>query len=132
MSQVISVKDLSVSYDRKRVLSNIFLEIDAGNVYGVIGPNGAGKSTLFKAILGIIDINSGSIQVFDNEIDKVRKRIAYIPQKDEVDWGFPATVQDIVLMGRYPHKKLLQRLNKNDHAIANEACLLYTSPSPRD
>lgn len=121
MTQVISVKDLSVSYDRKRVLSNIFLEIEGGNVYGVIGPNGAGKSTLFKAILGIIDINSGSIQVFEKDIDKVRKRIAYIPQKDEVDWGFPATVKDIVLMGRYPHKKLLQRLNKNDHAIANEA-----------
>jgi len=121
MNTVISVKDLSVSYDRKRVLSNIFLEIREGNVYGVIGPNGAGKSTLFKAILGIIDINSGQIKVFNQDIEKVRKRIAYIPQKDEVDWGFPATVKDIVLMGRYPHKKLLQRLNKNDLNIAQEA-----------
>jgi len=106
MSSVISIKGLSVSYERKRVLSNIFLELQGGSIYGVIGPNGAGKSTLFKTILDIIQANTGTIKVFDQEIDEVRKRVAYVPQKDEVDWSFPATVMDIVLMGRYPHKKL--------------------------
>lgn len=122
MSEVsIKVQDLSVSYGKKRVLSNIFLNIESGNIYGVIGPNGAGKSTLFKSILGLIDYNAGDIDVFGTEVDQVRKRIAYVPQKDEVDWQFPATVLDIVMMGRFPHKTLLQKLSKDDYRIADEA-----------
>lgn len=117
----ISVKGLSVSYDRKRVLSNIHLSIESGNIYGVVGPNGAGKSTLFKSILELIEPNSGQIEVLGTDIEKVRKKVAYVPQKDEVDWTFPATVMDIVLQGRYPHKKILQSLNKEDRAIARSA-----------
>lgn len=117
----IKVRGLSVNYGTKRVLTNIHLEIHSGNVYGVIGPNGAGKSTLFKSILGILDYNAGDIEVLGDEIDDVRKQIAYVPQKDEVDWQFPATVKDIVLMGRYPYKKLLQRLDKKDNQIAEDA-----------
>ena len=120
-SMHIEVKGLSVSYGNKRVLTNIHLDIDAGSVYGVIGPNGAGKSTLFKAILGLIDINAGSIEVLGDNIHDVRKQIAYVPQKDEVDWDFPATVLDIVLMGRYPYKGIFERINKDDHAKAQEA-----------
>lgn len=119
--KTISVEGLSVSYERKRVLYNIYLELEAGNIYGVVGPNGAGKSTLFKSILELIDTNSGDIKVFGQDVNDVRKRLAYVPQKDEVDWKFPATVRDIVLMGRYPHKKILQRLSKEDNDIAMEA-----------
>ena len=115
---MISVKGLSVSYEKKRVLTNIFLEIESGKIYGVVGPNGAGKSTLFKAILGLIDINSGDIKVKGKDIKTQRKEVVYVPQKNDVDWTFPATVFDIALMGRYPHKKLVQRLNKQDKAIA--------------
>jgi len=86
----IEVKGLSVSYEKKRVLTNIFLNVEPGNVYGVIGPNGAGKSTLFKSILGLIDTNAGDITVLENNIEEVRKRVAYVPQKDDVDWSFPA------------------------------------------
>lgn len=122
MSQnIITIKGLSVSYDRKRVLSNIFLNIESNSIYGLIGPNGAGKSTLFKSILGIIEPNSGEIIIKGKDISDVRKLIAYVPQKDDVDWDFPATVKDVVMMGRYPHKKLLQRLNKEDHQITNDA-----------
>lgn len=121
MKTHISVKGLSVNYGTKRVLTNVHLDIHSGNVYGVIGPNGAGKSTLFKSILGLIEYNAGTIEVLGDEIDDVRKQIAYVPQKDEVDWQFPATVTDIVLMGRYPYKKILQRMNKEDLRIANEA-----------
>lgn len=117
----ISIKGLSVSYDRKIVLTNIFLDIEAGNVYGIIGPNGAGKSTLFKAILGLVDINSGGVLINGEPIESQRKNVVYIPQKDEVDWQFPATVMDIVLMGRYPHKKLFQRLNRQDEQAAVDA-----------
>ena len=119
--QVIQVEGLSVSYDRKRVLTNIFLHIDRGHVYGVIGPNGAGKSTLFKSILGLIKYESGKITVLGKQIEDIRKHIAYVPQKDEVDWTFPATVEDIVLQGRYPHLGFLQRMSTKDKEIGYEA-----------
>ena len=117
----ISVKGLSVSYDKKRVLTNIYLEINSGKIYGVIGPNGAGKSTLFKAILGLIDINTGSVLINGSGIKVQRKKVVYVPQKTDVDWHFPATVFDIVLMGRYPHKKILSRINQTDREIAMNA-----------
>ena len=117
----ISIKGLSVSYEKKRVLTNLYMELEGSNIYGVLGPNGAGKSTLFKAILGLIDINAGTILVQQQSIDEVRKQVVYVPQKNDVDWNFPATVYDIVMMGRYPHKKTLERFSKEDHRIVKEA-----------
>ena len=117
----IQIKGLSVSYGRKRVLTNIHLDILSGNIYGIIGPNGAGKSTLFKSILGLIDNNAGNIKVLGKDIDEVRSKIAYVPQKDDVYWTFPATVMDIVLIGRYPHKKILDRISTFDKEMAMEA-----------
>lgn len=121
MTPAISIKGLSVSYDRKVVLANVFLDIEPGKVYGIIGPNGAGKSTLFKAILGLVEANTGVIEFFNGELNEHRKSIAYVPQRDDIDWDFPATVFDIVLMGRYPYKKLLEPINKNDREKAMEA-----------
>ncbi len=118
---IISIKDLSVSYERKRVLTNIFLELDPGHIYGVIGPNGAGKSTLFKAILGLIEVNTGIVLIDGKPVEEMRKHLVYVPQKDEVDWQFPATVNDIVLQGRYPHKKIYQALSAHDRQIADQA-----------
>ena len=118
---VIAIDGLSVNYGNKRVLTNIHMDIDPGHIYGVIGPNGAGKSTLFKSILGLIEYNSGTIKIFGEDIKTVRKKIAYVPQKDEIDWRFPATVNDIVLMGRYPFKGLFERINEKDRGIANQA-----------
>ena len=113
---VISIDDLSVSYERKRVLSNIYLRVEKGHVYGVLGPNGAGKSTLFKAILGLIEVASGEVKINGLPIENQRREVVYVPQKGEVDWSFPATVYDVVLMGRYPHKRVFNRINKADHA----------------
>lgn len=121
MSAIITVQSLSVSYERKRVLTNIYLDIEPGNIYGVIGPNGAGKSTLFKAILGLIETNSGTIKIHGKSIKSSRKEVVYVPQKNDVDWSFPATVYDVVLMGRYPHKKIFERMNEEDKRIAMEA-----------
>lgn len=118
---IITVKGLSVSYDRKMVLTNIFLEIEAGKIHGVIGPNGAGKSTLFKAILGLIDLQVGEVKVKGDSIKKHRKEVVYVPQKSDIDWQFPATVFDVVLMGRYPHKGFFQRMNTHDHELAAKA-----------
>jgi ABC-type Mn2+/Zn2+ transport system ATPase subunit len=117
----IKVTGLSVSYDRKRVLSNIYVEIPTGTVVGVIGPNGAGKSTLFKAILGLIEPNAGKVEIFGKPVNEGREDIAYVPQRDDVDWQFPATVMDIVTLGRYPHKKWYQRIDAKDLALAVDA-----------
>ena len=117
----IEIEGLSVSYERKRVLTAIYANIEAGSLVGVVGPNGAGKSTLFKAILGLIDVNAGTVRVNGAPVEESRKKMAYVPQKDNVDWDFPATVMDIVLMGRYPHKSVLQRISASDKRITREA-----------
>ena len=115
------IEGLSVSYDRKTALSNVYLNIEPGFVYGLIGGNGSGKSTLFKSILGLIDIDAGRISINNSSIDEVRKYISYIPQKEEIDWSFPATVFDIVLMGRYPHLKVFDRIHEKDKSKALKA-----------
>ncbi|HIB93119.1 MAG TPA: ATP-binding cassette domain-containing protein [Candidatus Lambdaproteobacteria bacterium] len=116
----LTIEGLSVSYDRKTVLTNIYLNLQPGKIYGLIGPNGAGKSTLFKAILNLISIDAGKIEVNGHSLDSLRKYIAYIPQKEEIDWQFPATVSDIVSMGRYPHKDTFERLSNDDWKIVEE------------
>lgn len=117
----ISINDLSVSYDRKRVLSNIFLEVEEGQRYGILGPNGSGKSTLLKAMLGLIEDYTGTISVLGEDVSRVRRRVVYVPQRSEIDFSFPATVRDVVLMGRYPHKRVFQRMNAEDARLAEEA-----------
>lgn len=121
METAISIKNLNVSYDQKIVLKNINLNILKGKITGIIGPNGAGKSTLFKSILGLLEPNTGTINIAENKIETVKKLIAYVPQKDGVNWEFPATVYDVVLMGRYPHKRLFQSMNQLDHKKADQA-----------
>ncbi|MFT6850690.1 MAG: zinc/manganese transport system substrate-binding protein, partial [Sphingobacteriales bacterium] len=85
----LKIESLTVSYDRKTILNNIYLDIKPGKLYGIIGPNGAGKSTLFKAILDQIKLDAGSISLGAYKVSEVSPHIAYIPQKEEVDWNFP-------------------------------------------
>jgi ABC-type Mn2+/Zn2+ transport system ATPase subunit len=118
---IISVKGLTVSYDRKRVLSNIYLDIERGKTYAVVGPNGAGKSTFFSALLGLIDTNTGQILIDGKSVEEQRIRIGYVPQRNDVDWSFPATVMDVVMMGRYPHKTLFGRLTNEDKQLTINA-----------
>lgn len=120
-SPVLETHNLTVIYHRKPVLWNIDFTLPAGQLIGVMGPNGAGKSTLIKAILGLVPLNSGYARVFGEELDKVRSRVSYIPQRQTVDWDFPASVMDVVLMGRYQHRGLFRRLTADDRRIAGEA-----------
>lgn len=116
----IEVHNLTVSYDGGPVLWDIDFELPQGEIIGVIGPNGSGKTTLLKAIMGLLEPASGFIKIFDKPIDEVREKIAYVPQRESVDWDFPASVFDVVLMGRYRKKNLLKRTNKADVEIANQ------------
>ncbi|RAU81984.1 metal ABC transporter ATP-binding protein [Pontibacter arcticus] len=115
---VVEVHDLTVSYDRKPVLWGVDLTLPAGALVGVIGPNGAGKSTLVKAIMDLLPTSSGYVRIFDKEIKEVRKKISYVPQRESVDWDFPASAFDVVLMGRYGSMGLFKRPGKADKEAA--------------
>lgn len=121
MSGALEIHDLTVSYDRKPVLWGIDFELPKGKIIGIIGPNGAGKSTLIKAIMGLIPIDSGFVKIFDQPLDEVRNRVSYVPQKESVDWDFPASVSDVVLMGRYARLGLMSRPKKADREAALRA-----------
>jgi manganese/zinc/iron transport system ATP- binding protein len=114
----LEVHDLTVAFDRKPVLWDIDLTLPQGKLVGIIGPNGAGKSTLVKAAMGLLPLSSGYVKLFDQPIDEVRKRISYVPQRESVDWDFPASVLDIVLMGRYGKLGLFKRPRKADRDVA--------------
>jgi manganese/zinc/iron transport system ATP- binding protein len=113
--------DLTVSYDKKPVLWNIDMTLPKGALIGIIGPNGAGKSTLIKAAMGLLPLGSGYVRVFDQDLEAVRKRVSYVPQRESVDWDFPTSVFDVVLMGRYAEMGLLRRPSKQDKAIAMDS-----------
>ena len=117
----IEVHNLSVAYNRIPVLWDIDFELPKGQIIGIVGPNGSGKSTLLKAIMGLIPLSSGYSKIFDQELDLVRERVAYVPQRESVDWNFPATVEDVVLMGRYKKGKLFNRLSGIDKQLVAEA-----------
>ncbi len=114
----LEVHDLTVAFDRKPVLWNIDLTIPKGKLVGVIGPNGAGKSTLIKSVMGLLPLSSGYTKLFDQPLKNVRGKISYVPQRESVDWDFPASVMDVVLMGRYANLGLFKRPRKADRDIA--------------
>jgi len=114
----LKISNLTVYYELNPILIDINLEFESGKIYGIIGPNGAGKTTLFKSILELVKYESGEIIFFDNKKFKdVREKVAYIPQKEIIDWDFPITVYEAVLIGRYVHLKLFKRPKKIDKEI---------------
>jgi len=117
-SPVIEVHDLTVSYDQSPVLWNVDLSLPSGKLIGILGPNGAGKSTLIKAIMGLVKPTSGYVKIFDKTLQDVRNRISYVPQRESVDWNFPASVLDVVMMGTYGKLGLFKRPGKKEKEIA--------------
>ena len=109
----LEVEDLTVAYDIEPVLWDVDLDIPRGSLTAVIGPNGAGKSTLIKAVLKLVRTVAGEIRIHS-------ERVAYMPQSGSVDWDFPATVRDVVLMGRYGHLEWFRRPGAEDRQIAME------------
>ena len=121
-NNAVEVHDLTVAYGTKPVLWDIDLGIPEGKLAAIVGPNGAGKTTLIKAIVGLIKPVSGGIHFQDMEINngKFKNKIAYVPQSGSVDWDFPATVLDVVMMGRYGHLGWFKRPGKEDKSMALE------------
>ncbi|MDO4594593.1 MAG: metal ABC transporter ATP-binding protein [Tissierellia bacterium] len=124
MKDIITIEDLTVSYDKKPVLWDIDLNLKQGQITGILGPNGAGKSTLLKSIMGSLKILTGSIKYDNEDINSknLRKNISYIPQKADVNWDFPIDVSSLVLMARYVHKDgFLKRYTKEDYKKAEDS-----------
>lgn len=114
----LQVDGVSLSYGERKVLEDVSFVVPYGSQVAVVGPNGAGKSTLFKAIVGLIPLESGKILIHGLPLKSHKDCVAYIPQREEVDWKFPVSVLDVVLMGRFGKLRRLQRPGKIDHEIA--------------
>lgn len=100
---------MTVAYHRKPVLWDIDLTVPEGSLVGIVGPNGAGKSTLIKAALGLIPLASGRVTFYGESYARQRLRVGYVPQRESVDWDFPVTVEDVVMMGTYGRLGWLRR-----------------------
>lgn len=122
MATAISVRELFVSYNGTDALKNVSFTIEEGKLVGIIGPNGAGKSTLLKVLLNLIKKDNGNVEILGKSIKEMRTRIAYVPQRSNIDWDFPITVIDTVLLGTYPNLGIFRRPKKEHKSWAYE-CL---------
>jgi ABC-type Mn2+/Zn2+ transport system ATPase subunit len=117
----VRLTDVSVGYGERVALADVSIAIPAGSLLAVIGPNGAGKSTLLKAIAGLLEPFSGSVEVLGGPPGREARRIAYVPQAEVVDWGFPVTVGDVVMMGRVPLIGIGRGPGADDRAAVRDA-----------
>ena len=118
----LELEDVSAGYKGVRALRHVTMQVAHGARLAIVGPNGSGKSTLFKALAGLLPLSSGSIRIHGAPLGVHRDCVAYVPQRDEVDWRFPVTALDVVLMGRYGRRGWLRRLTAEDVAVARR-CL---------
>jgi manganese/zinc/iron transport system ATP- binding protein len=112
---------VTIAYGPRVVLRDVAADIPRGELVSIIGPNGSGKSTLLKAIAGLIPLAGGEIRVFGEPVRRMRGRVAYVPQREAVDWSFPVSVHEVVAMGRYPERGWFRRAGRDDSAIVREA-----------
>ena len=122
MNYALKIKNLTVIYKTvEPVIEKISIEIPVGVICAVVGPNGAGKTTLIKAVLGLVKPVSGTIEIFDMPGSINQKKVAYIPQRTTVDWDFPISVLDVVLMGRYAQLGWFKKPQDYDKELAYQA-----------
>jgi zinc transport system ATP-binding protein len=119
--EIVRLKDIRVNYGDIPALEDVTLSIFQHDFLGIIGPNGGGKSTLLKVMLGLVKPDSGSVSVFGKPPEQVRSRIGYVSQRPAFDRDFPASVWDVVMMGRYGRTGLFRRYNGEDRTAAEKA-----------
>jgi manganese transport system ATP-binding protein len=121
-TQAVAARNLTVRYEDFTALEDVSLTVHGGEALGVVGPNGSGKSTLLKAIAGLLLPASGELFVLGAQPrDLAAGTIAYVPQVEAVDWSFPATVWDVVAMGRFARLKFWQRFTAYDREVVRRA-----------
>ncbi|QMS88123.1 metal ABC transporter ATP-binding protein [Nostoc edaphicum CCNP1411] len=130
----IDVENLTVAYHGKVALHGASLQIQAGSISGLVGMNGSGKSTLFKAIMGFLKPVTGRVLINGLPIKSVQKKslVAYVPQSEEVDWNFPVSVHDVVMMGRYGYMNILRIPSAKDQRVVRESLERVEMWSMRD
>jgi manganese/iron transport system ATP-binding protein len=116
----LQVENVTMSYDGQKVLDHINLSVETGQRIAVIGPNGAGKTTLFRVIVGLLKPEKGRVLIFGSE-PRGHICISYVPQRSQVDWQFPATVSDVVMMGRAGKIGLVRRPGKTDREVVEQS-----------
>jgi manganese/zinc/iron transport system ATP- binding protein len=122
MTLAVQAHDIVVRYDDFIALDRVTFEVGAGEALGIVGPNGSGKSTLLKAIAGLVPVAAGSLRVLGGDPRRIAPgSIAYVPQVETVDWSFPATVWDVVAMGRFPRLRFWNRFGALDRAAVERA-----------
>lgn len=119
----IAVSDLTVRYGEVTALDGASLTLQPGRVTGLIGMNGSGKSTLFKAIMGAVKPSGGSVRISGRDPNSARRQglVGYVPQSEAVDWAFPVSVRDVVMMGRYGHMGITRHPKPADHRAVDDA-----------
>jgi len=117
----IEIEDLTVAYQHQPVLWDVDLNIPQGVLMAIVGPNGAGKTTLIKTVLGLVKPLAGEVRIFGKPYEQQRQRVAYVPQRSSVDWDFPTTVLDVVMMGRYGQLGWFRRPGKKERQLAMAA-----------
>jgi ABC-type Mn2+/Zn2+ transport system ATPase subunit len=117
----LEVHNASIGYGDKVVLRDLSFAIPHGTRVAVVGPNGAGKSTLFKALVGLLPLRTGRIFVHGLPLGHHKDCVAYVPQREEVDWRFPVNVADVVMMGRYDHQGWIGRVSRQDRQIVGRS-----------
>ncbi|MGH2380971.1 MAG: zinc ABC transporter ATP-binding protein AztA [Candidatus Limnocylindria bacterium] len=117
----LAMRGLNAGYGDGLVLRDVDLDLPRGSLTGVIGPNGSGKSTLLRAILGLTPVMTGSVTIDGRPARQARHLMAYVPQREAVDWSFPISACDVVMMGRYAHLGVLRRPGAQDRRRVKEA-----------
>ena len=119
----IDISDISVRYHEKTVLYDASASVPSGSICGLIGMNGAGKSTLFKSIMAAVPLEKGSVTLAGKSVKQAQKEgiVAYVPQTEAIDWNFPVSVRDVVMMGRYGFMNIFRISNEKDVAAVNQA-----------
>ncbi len=118
---ILRFRGVTVRYGRTTALRDLTLDIPCGSSTAILGPNGAGKSTLLRSILGWHRLASGEIRIGDAHPQHALPRLAYLPQRQTIDWDFPITVRKVVEQGRYPSLRFLRRLDAGDHLRVDRA-----------
>ncbi len=117
----LEVAHLTVSYGSTPALWDVDATFPSGAMSAIVGPNGSGKSTLIAAALGLVPSDSGRSTIFGRPAKEAMRRVAYVPQRESVDWDFPITVREVVEMGRYAEAGWLRRISRSDRAIVDGA-----------
>lgn len=118
------VSDLTVSYNRVPALHHLSFKAECGHSVALLGPNGAGKSTLLKALCGLVGVETGAISFHGHAVRGPNREFAYLPQREQIDWDFPATVRTLVEMGRFIRTGWWRRYSEKDAAAVDEAIRL--------